>query len=312
MSSGRRVSFPPGKIYLPTRSSRISTYRAVEMAALLEREPIAKTPPSVDFRGIGQTFGQGGPNPYPAISNLNLRVEPGEFMAIVGPSGCGKSSLLRILAGLAPATAGEVLVDGRPVHGVNPSRAGFLFQQDALLPWRTVRDNVSLGLRFARRNGSSKQGDDRATRERVQEWIAKVGLSGFEERYPAQLSGGMRKRVALAQTLIGDPQVLLMDEPFTALDAQSRHLMENDLLAICGDGSKTILFVTHDLDEAAALADRIAIMTAGPSSTVKAVVDVGLPRPRDLLAVRENPRFGEVTAVLWHQLYEEVRKVYGR
>jgi NitT/TauT family transport system ATP-binding protein len=263
------------------------------------------------MRAISQTFGADGPKPYPAIANLNLRVEPGEFMAIIGPSGCGKSSLLRIVAGLAAPTGGEALVGGRQVRGVSPGLVGFLFQQDALLPWRTVRDNVALGLRLTTQtNGSPRREEE--IRARVDEWLAKVGLAGFEQRYPAQLSGGMRKRVGLAQTLIGDPPLLLMDEPFTALDAQSRHLMEQDLLALCGDGSRTILFVTHDLDEAAALADRIAIMSAGPYSRVKAVVDVGLPRPRDLQHVKENPRFGEVTALLWQQLYEEVRKVYGR
>ncbi len=263
-------------------------------------------PPSVRFQGISQTFGQDGPNPYQAIAKLHLEVSPGEFLAIVGPSGCGKSSLLRILAGLERPTGGEILVDGQPVRGVNAARVGFLFQQDALLPWRTVRDNIALGLRFSKEHNAAR------TTGMVSEWITKVGLSGFEDRYPAQLSGGMRKRVAIAQTLIADPDLLLMDEPFTALDAQSRHLMEEDLLALCGDGSKTILFVTHDLDEATALADRIAIMTASPFSTIKTVVDVGIPRPRDLLSVRDNPRFGEVTAYLWHQLYEEVRKVYGR
>ena len=263
-------------------------------------------PPAVRFQGISQIFGQDGPNPYQAIGNLDMDVRPGEFVAIVGPSGCGKSSLLRILAGLARPSGGDILIDGHSVRGVNAARVGFLFQQDALLPWRTVRDNIALGLRF------SKQHDATRTAHLVNEWITKVGLNGFADRYPAQLSGGMRKRVAIAQTLIGDPDLLLMDEPFTALDAQSRHLMEEDLLALCGDGSKTILFVTHDLDEATALADRIAIMTAGPFSSIKTIVDVGIPRPRDLLAVRDNPRFGEVTAYLWHQLYEEVRKVYGR
>ena len=266
-------------------------------------------PPSVEFRGLTKTFGHDGSNPYTAIAQLDLAVEPGEFMAIVGPSGCGKSSLLRMLAGLAVPTAGEVLVDGAPVRPDTAGRVGFLFQQDALLPWRTVRDNVALGLRLGRR---AARPNERELNERVREWIGKVGLAGFEDRYPAQLSGGMRKRVAIAQTLIGDPALLLMDEPFTALDAQSRHLMEEDLLKLCGDGTKTILFVTHDLDEATALADRIAVMSAGPFSRVRSVVDVELPRPRDLLAVRDNTRFGEVTAYLWHQLYEEVRKVYGR
>ena len=289
----------------------MNTLRGAEVAVSLDQDRAvdleAPRPPSVHLRGIGQTFGQDGSTPYQAIAHLDLHVAPGEFMAIVGPSGCGKSSLLRILAGLAQPTAGAALIDGVPVTGLNPRRVGFLFQQDALLPWRTVSDNIALGLRLGKRANSDADVD-----ARVQEWVAKVGLSGFEKRYPAQLSGGMRKRVALAQTLIADPELLLMDEPFTALDAQSRHLMEEDLLALCGDGSKTILFVTHDLDEAAGLADRIAIMTAGPKSRVKVVVDVGLPRPRNLLTVRENPRFAEVTAVLWQQLYEEVRTVYGR
>ncbi len=270
---------------------------------------VAGGPPAVEFHGITKTFGHDGPRPYTAVAQLDLAVEPGEFMAIVGPSGCGKSSLLRMLAGLAEPTTGDVLIDGAPVRAIAPGRVGFLFQQDALLPWRTVRDNIALGLRLGRR---AARGNDREVDERVLEWIGKVGLAGFEDRYPAQLSGGMRKRVAIAQTLIGDPALLLMDEPFTALDAQSRHLMEEDLLKLCGDGTKTILFVTHDLDEATALADRIAVMSAGPFSRVRSVVDVELPRPRDLLAVRDNKRFGEVTAYLWHELYEEVRKVYGR
>jgi NitT/TauT family transport system ATP-binding protein len=277
---------------------------AVEAAHGSSNGTVTSKPPGIWFRGITQTFGQDGPKPYQAITDLDLQVEPGEFMAIVGPSGCGKSTLLRILAGLELPTAGEVLIDGQPVQGVNAGRVGFLFQQDALLPWRTVYDNIALGLQL-----TGKRAYNRAL---VQEWIIKVGLSGFEDRYPAQLSGGMRKRVAIAQTLISDPDLLLMDEPFTALDAQSRHLMEEDLLALCGEGNKTILFVTHDLDEATALADRIMIMTAGPRSRIKAVVGVDLSRPRDLLTVRDNPHFGEVTAFLWHQLYEEVRKVYGR
>ena len=283
----------------------------VAQAPNLPTSQAAARPPAVEFRRITQTFG--GAKPYTAVSQLDLRVEPGEFMAIVGPSGCGKSSLLRIVAGLAEPAAGEVLIDGRAVRGTSAGRIGFLFQQDALLPWRTVRENIALGLQLkpgAGRRPTLRR--DAAVDEQVREWIAKVGLAGFEDRYPAQLSGGMRKRVAIAQTLIADPDLLLMDEPFTALDAQSRHLMEEDLLLLCGDGTKTILFVTHDLDEATALADRIAVMSAGPHSRVKSVVEVGLPRPRDLLAVRDAPRFGEVTAYLWHQLYEEVRKVYGR
>lgn len=267
----------------------------------------AARPPAVFFRNLTKTFGADGPTPYHAIAALNLRVEPGEFLAIVGPSGCGKSSLLRILAGLDQPTTGEVLIDDQPVRGITPGRIGFLFQQDALLPWRSVRENVALGLLHTGQHGRLGRA---AMNDLVEEWIVKVGLAGFQDRYPAQLSGGMRKRVAIAQTLIGSPDLILMDEPFSALDAQSRHIMEEDLLALCG--GKTILFVTHDLDEATALADRIAVMSAGPRSRIKAVVDVDMPRPRDLLAVRDNLRFSEVTALLWRQLYEEVRKVYGR
>jgi NitT/TauT family transport system ATP-binding protein len=281
------------------------------MTVLLDTHEVRGTraaqPPAVRFQNLTKTFGADGPRPYHAIASLNLHVRPGEFLAIVGPSGCGKSSLLRILAGLDQPTTGEVLIDDQPVHGTTPGSIGFLFQQDALLPWRSVRENVALGLLHAKQQGHLSRA---AMNELIEAWIVKVGLDGFQERYPAQLSGGMRKRVAIAQTLIGNPDLILMDEPFSALDAQSRHIMEEDLLALCG--GRTVLFVTHDLDEATALADRIAVMSAGPRSRIKAVVDVDMPRPRDLLAVRDNPRFAEVTALLWHQLYEEVRRVYGR
>ncbi|MER3406031.1 MAG: hypothetical protein C4289_13420, partial [Chloroflexota bacterium] len=206
----------------------------------------------------------------------------------------GKSTLLRLIAGLAAPTAGEILLDGVPVRGVQHEKVGFLFQQDALLPWRTVFDNVALGLRI---RGVAR----REIRERVEHWLAKVGLSGL-----AQLSGGMRKRVAIAQTLITDPELILMDEPFTALDAQTRHIMESDLARLFGEGDRTIVLVTHDLDEAVALADTVVVMTRGPRSHIKAVEDVGLPRPRDLLAARRSPRAVELTAHLWQLLYEEV------
>lgn len=228
----------------------------------------------------------------------------GEFVTIVGPSGCGKSTILRLIAGLDHPTQGEALVDGRPVTDID-RRVGFLFQHDALLPWRCVWDNVALGLRL-RRAGEPE------VRERVGDWIGRVGLRGFEGHYPAQLSGGMRKRAAIAQTLIYEPEILLMDEPFTHLDAQTRHFLEEDLLALCDDGRRTILFVTHDLDEAIGLGDRVVVMSSGPASVIRQIEEVGIARPRDLLSIRSDPRFGELSALLWRQLHDEVRRAYGR
>jgi NitT/TauT family transport system ATP-binding protein len=262
-------------------------------------------PPHVAFDGVSKDFRTRAGAPYPAVDAVSFEIPAGSFTAIVGPSGCGKSTLLRILAGLDGPTRGRVLVDGAPVRGLRPETTGFLFQQDALLPWKTVYDNVALGLRL--------RGVPAADAERiVEDWLRRVNLHEFRDRYPAQLSGGMRKRVAIAQTLATDPPLLLMDEPFTALDVQTRHLMEMDLLELTGDGERTAVFVTHDLDEAAALADRVIVLSSGPRSRVKADVDVGIPRPRDLLHIRANPRYGEVTRFLWDQLYEEVSRSYGR
>ncbi len=239
-----------------------------------------------------------------ALDAVSLRAAPREVVAVVGPSGCGKSTLLHMAAGLSAPTAGEVRIDGQPVRGINRG-VGFLFQDDALLPWRTVADNIALGLKL-RKTGKAE------TNERVADWIHRVGLDGFAKHYPAQLSGGMRKRVAIAQTLIYEPAIILMDEPFAHLDAQARHIMQMDLLDLCAAGSRTILFVTHDLDEAIGMADTVVVLTAGPHSRIRAVEPVDIPRPRDLNAVREHPRFGELSASLWRQLYEEVRGSYGR
>lgn len=241
---------------------------------------------------------------YTAVREVSLSVAVGQFMAIVGPSGCGKSTLLRMVAGLTPASQGNVTIDAQPVTGVRKG-VGFLFQQDALLPWRTVLQNVMLGLRFA-------QVPEAEAEDRAATWIRKVGLHGFEKRYPAQLSGGMRKRTAIAQTLVTDPEILLMDEPFTGLDAQARYLIAQDLLNLAADGKRSIMFVTHDLDEAVGLADVIAVMTAGPAGTIKVVENVDLPRPRDLLALRSHPRYGQLTRALWEHLHEEVTRAYGR
>ncbi|MDP9381502.1 MAG: ABC transporter ATP-binding protein [Chloroflexota bacterium] len=262
-------------------------------------------PPRILFEDVGKDFRTRGSGSYTAVDNVSFEIPSGSFTAIVGPSGCGKSTLLRILAGLDTPSRGEVLVEGERVRGLRPDRTGYLFQQDALLPWKTVYDNVALGLRL---RGQSRS----EVRETIEEWLRKVNLLDFRDRYPAQLSGGMRKRVAIAQTLATDPPLLLMDEPFTALDVQTRHLMEMDLLELSGEGARTVVLVTHDLDEAAALADRVVVLSSGPRSSVKAVVPVEIPRPRDLLAIRSNPRYGDVTRFLWNQLYEEVRRSYGR
>ena len=258
----------------------------------------------IAIRDVTKQFSKPDGAIYPALGPVSLDVPAGSFTAIVGPSGCGKSTLLNMVAGLSEPTSGSIRVNGQPVRGVRRD-VGFLFQDDALLPWRTVEENIGLPLRL---RGTGKA----EAREQVDGWLARVGLAGVGHNYPAQLSGGMRKRVAIAQTLIYQPPILLMDEPFAHLDAQARHVMQQDLLDLCAGGGRTILFVTHDLDEAIALADTVVVLTAGPHSRIRALEAVGLPRPRDLLAVREQPRFGELSASLWRQLYEEVRGVYGR
>jgi NitT/TauT family transport system ATP-binding protein len=266
--------------------------------------PSATPASKIELRRVWRWFAKPDGEPYAALGGVDLTAGDGEFLTIVGPSGCGKSTILRLIAGLDQPSDGEVLVDGRPVAGID-RRVGFLFQHDALLPWRSVWDNVALGLRL-------RKVRDAEVRERVGDWIARVGLRGFERHYPAQLSGGMRKRAAIAQTLVYDPEILLMDEPFTHLDAQTRHFLEEDLLALCDDGSRTILFVTHDLDEAIGLGDRVVVMSSGPASVIRRVEEVGIARPRDLLAIRTEPRFGELSALLWRQLHEEVSRAYGR
>ena len=240
---------------------------------------------------------------YTALRDVSLEVEPERFVALVGPSGCGKSTTLSLIAGLERATSGSVVVRGTPVAGIGEG-VGFLFQRDALLPWKTVRDNVRLPLQL-RGTGAEE------ARRRVDEWIGRVGLRGFETAFPHQLSGGMRKRVALAQTLVYDPEILLMDEPFSALDVQTRNLMEGELLGLWQGSRKTVIFVTHDLEEAIALADEVVVMTAGPAR-VKARYDVTLPRPRDVEQARFDPRFTELYSKTWNDLRDEVLESYAR
>jgi NitT/TauT family transport system ATP-binding protein len=223
---------------------------------------------------------------------------------VVGPTGCGKSTLLNVAAGLLAPSAGGVRVFGAPLSGVN-RRAGYLFQADALMPWRNALANVIAGLEFrgTSRTEAVAQGED---------WLRRVGLGGFGNRYPHQLSGGMRKRVALAQTLILNPQILLMDEPFAALDIQTRQLMENELLDLWSADRKSVVFITHDLEEAIALADRVVVLSAGPETRPIGEFVIDLPRPRDVAEIRLTPQFLALHTQIWRAMKEEVLKGYAR
>ena len=241
---------------------------------------------------------------YTAVRDTTLTVAPGEFVSVVGPTGCGKSTLLNVAAGLLSPTEGRVRVFGQPLAGIN-ARAGYMFQGEALLPWRSALDNVAAGLEFA--------GVDREqARESARQWLRRVGLGGFEDRYPHQMSGGMRKRAMLAQTLIRDPDIILMDEPFSALDIQTRQLMENEVLDLWMAKRKAVLFITHDLDEAIAMSDRVLVLSAGPATRPIGEFNIGLPRPRDVAEVRMQPRFVELHAAIWSVLREEVLKGYAQ
>lgn len=258
---------------------------------------------ALEFVDVTRRFAVSGAGTYVAVEAVSLSVAPGEFVAIVGPTGGGKSTLLNLAAGLIRPTAGTVSSFGARVDGIN-RRAAYLFQQDVLLPWKTALDNVVLGPLLRR------QPRDRAE-VLARQWLARVGLRGFEGRYPHELSGGMRKRVALAQSLIVGPEILLMDEPFSALDVQTRALMENDLLRIWQDDRKTVLFVTHDLEEAIALADRVLVLSAGPGARIIGAHAVTLPRPRDVTEVRLDPAFQDVYRAVWAQLRGEVLRAYA-
>jgi len=245
-----------------------------------------------------------GDEPYIAVRDASLRVGKGEFLSLVGPTGCGKSTLLNVAAGLIAPSSGAVLVAGSPLAGLNKD-AGYLFQADALMPWRSALDNVAAGLQF---RGIKRQERMR----RAQQWLERVGLLGFENRYPHQLSGGMRKRVALAQTLILDPKIILMDEPFSALDAQTRELMENELLDLWSSDRKSVLFITHDLEEAISLSDRVMVLSAGPATRPIGEFHIDLARPRDVSEVRMTKRFLELHKKIWELLKAEVLKSHAR
>ena len=264
------------------------------------------TRPALALENIRCTFAprheRGGG--YTAVRDTTLVVAPGEFVSVVGPTGCGKSTLLNVAAGLLAPSAGAVSVFGEPLRGIN-RRAGYLFQSEALMPWRSALDNVTAGLEFRgmQRAEARVQGED---------WLRRVGLGGFGDRYPHQLSGGQRKRVSLAQTLILNPQILLMDEPFSALDIQTRQLMENELLELWSADRKSVVFITHDLEEAIALADRVVVLSAGPETRPIGEYRIDITRPRDVAEVRLLPEFLQIHAEIWHAMKDEVLKGYAR
>src|ERR1700720_3328141 len=240
---------------------------------------------------------------YTAVEKARLSVEHGEFVAIVGPTGCGKSTLLNVAAGLRKPASGTVRIFDQPLTGLNRD-AGYLFQADALFPWKTAIDNVAIGLEI--------QGAPRAMAlQRAQGWLTAVGLGAFGNRYPHMLSGGQRKRVGLAQVLIRDPKILLMDEPFGPLDAQTRQIMGNLLLELWSADRKAVLFVTHDLEEAIALSDRVVIMSAGPAARIIGDWRVPLARPRDIAEVKLDKAFHDLHREIWHVLKDEVMKGYA-
>jgi NitT/TauT family transport system ATP-binding protein len=258
---------------------------------------------AIQLRDVTKRFATPSGGVYTALRGLSLEVAQGEFAAIVGPTGSGKSTTLSLISGLEPVSEGEVRVGGRPVSGIAEG-VGFVFQTDAVFPWKTVLENVAAGPRYHGASG-------REARDGAREWISRVGLAGFEDRYPHQLSGGMRKRVALAQSLINEPRILLMDEPFSALDVQTRSLMEDELLALWASTSASVVFVTHDLEEAIALADRVFVLTAGPA-TVKGEYRVPIPRPRNVSEIRFAPGFADVYREIWNDLRDEVLVSYER
>ena len=258
---------------------------------------------AIRLTGVTKRFLTPSGGVYTALRDLDMTVEDGEFCAVVGPTGCGKSTTLSLISGLDAPSEGDVEVFGKQVDGIVHG-VGYMFQTDAVFPWKTVLENVAAGPRYQGR-------PHREARSLAKEWIARVGLAGFDDRYPYQLSGGMRKRVALAQSLINGPRVLLMDEPFSALDVQTRSLMENELLGLWASTSASVVFVTHDLEEAISLSDRVFVITAGPG-TVKSTYKVDLPRPRNVAEIRFQPRFAEIYEEIWKDLRDEVLVSYER
>jgi NitT/TauT family transport system ATP-binding protein len=260
--------------------------------------------PAVGLAGVTISFRLADRATYTAVEQATLTVADGEFVSIVGPTGCGKSTLLNVAAGLLVPSAGSVAIFGAPLAGRN-AQAGYLFQAEALFPWKTALDNIAIGLEVA---GVAAE----TAHARAREWLARVGLANFAPRYPHMLSGGQRKRIGLAQVLIRDPKILLMDEPFGPLDAQTRQIMGNLLLDLWSADRKAVLFVTHDLEEAIALSDRVVIMSAGPAARIIGDWTVALPRPRDIAEIKLDRAFHDLHREIWHTLKAEVLKGYAQ
>jgi len=253
--------------------------------------------PKIIARGIGCTFAGRKGRPVTALHDLDLTVAEGEFVCLVGPSGCGKSTFLRIVAGLLPATAGALTINADPTGGRPQNNV--VFQEYALFPWKTALDNVAFGLEM---RGIGK----RERTETARHWLAKVGLTKFEQTYPNQLSGGMRQRVGIARAFANDPDILLMDEPLGALDAQTKLVMQEELLRLWEEQRKTVLYITHSLDEATLLGDRVVLMTAHPG-TIKETFDVPFARPRTL-ELTGRAEFSALTYAIWQSLKSEVKR----
>jgi NitT/TauT family transport system ATP-binding protein len=292
--AGRDAGLPRRPLLQPKGSRRHKPVRDTGMdAATGARTPAEgsdQVTPAVRIRGLRKTFGD-----LVAMDDISLEIRRGEFFMIVGPSGCGKTTLLRILAGLEEATAGTIHIDtprsDRPVNSM-------VFQGDSIFPWMTVWDNAAYGLRA--RNAPASQ-----IKDVVGHYLSRTGLTRFAGYYPHQLSGGMRQRVSIARAFANDPEILLMDEPFSALDAQNKVLLQEELLRIWEEHKKTVVFITHSVDEAVFLGDRIMVMTAQPGR-IKAMVDVPLPRPRSLSALQRTPLYGELVSRIWDSLRDEV------
>ncbi|HEX3782033.1 MAG TPA: ABC transporter ATP-binding protein [Pseudonocardiaceae bacterium] len=258
----------------------------------------------IEISGLTKRFLTPAADVFTALRDVSFTVEPGQFCAVVGPTGCGKSTTLSMVSGLDRPSEGSVKVGGREVDGITDG-VSFMFQADALLPWKTVLGNVLMGPVF---RGVPKK----EALVLARDWLRRVGLTGFEDRYPHQLSGGMRKRVAMAAALINEPKILLMDEPFGALDVQTKAIMSTELLGLWEQIRPSVVFITHDLDEAVALADRVVVMTSSPGS-VKAVYDIDLPRPRGpVQEIRYDPQFVALQHQIWETLREEVERAYAR
>jgi NitT/TauT family transport system ATP-binding protein len=266
--------------------------------------PAADTSARIEIVGLTKRFLTPNGEPFTAVKDVSLTVEPGQFCAIVGPTGCGKSTTLGQVSGLERPSAGAVRVGGQTVEGITAG-VSYMFQADSLFPWKTVLANVMIGPMLT---GTPK----RQAIDLARDWLRRVGLNGFEDRYPHQLSGGMRKRVAMAAALINNPRILLMDEPFGALDVQTKSIMQGELLQLWEQLRPSVLFITHDLDEAVALSDRVAVMTSSPGS-IKKVFDIDLPRPRgNVQDLRHDRRFLELQGEIWESLRDEVTRAYER